>query len=1180
MAEENGDRIEALFHQAADLPPDERQALLDRECTNDPQLRAALVRLLADDARLHSQVNMPFLESPIIRSDADTETADSADEPRLPSHLGRYRLIRLIGQGGMGTVYEAEQDLPRRTVALKVLRAGLASPSLLKRFRHESQILGRLHHPGIAQVYEAGLADDGLPFFAMEFIRGLPLDEYARLKAKTLRARVELLARVCDAVQHAHDQGVIHRDLKPTNILVEENGQPKVLDFGVARATEADLLTEAALTQTGQLLGTPNYMSPEQVSGDPAAIDRRADVYALGVILFELVAHRLPFRLENRLLPETVRLILEEDAPRLGSIDPSLRGDIETIVAKALEKDRARRYSSAADLAADLRRWLADEPILARPPSALYNLRKFARRNRAVVRGVLATFAALILGFVGMAILAFAEARQRDLAEKNAKQAEQNAEAANDEKREALAQAYLASLAAANASLQNHDVGDAARLLKLAPEALRSWEWQHLQSRLDDSSAVIAVPANPGGFVFAGADQLHIGVFTNTGLRISDLDGTEQRTVPIRPQYRRDLSVAQTQRGLRIAAWIDDVDFDLLDDTGQVLCRMTLPGNKRNKPTPVVISPDGTRLACGREAQPEFSIFDATNGKQTAECSVYGNGIKAFSPDSSWLATGAERSVRVWDVANGTLLTTCQGHAEAVQSVAFSPDGARLVTTSRDGTVRQWDSRTGQEVEQPYDRHRAIMYSAVYSPDGQWVASAGADRAIRVWRARGRRDVAVLQGHMGYVLDVVFTPDGRRLVSRGSRMEAIGWDNTLRVWDLDPRATLPVLRGHTSFVYPVAYSPDGRWLASGSWDKTVRLWDAATGELSATLPHPDFVEGLAFGPDGTWLVTVCHGDRRLRLWDLATARVRKEIPLNVWAYPALTVSPDGTRVATRDYSWDTNNWHLSVLDIGSKQSLFTAEGSALAYSPDGRWLAATAADAKTLLLLDAKTHETIARFRGHESEVFKAVFSRDSSYLASCSQDRTVRLWQIGTGACRVLKGHSDVVYGVAFHPNGTRLASGARDGVICLWDVARGEEVVRLRGHEDYVWSLAFSPDGSTLASGSGDGTVRLWDTSPLRTRYQARREAADLKPKAERWVERLWREKKGTADIVEAIRSDRLQSEALRHAALRAVLRQAQAPEAGTDSPQALPKQVFESNPSAAITVPSGSEKETGKK
>jgi tetratricopeptide (TPR) repeat protein len=452
VSEPERDRLWALFDQAADLPPAQQRALLDAACADDPGLRAAVERMLANDARLGAAEAAAFLKSPLIRSTAERPSGATPSPPvgapPLPSQLGRYRLIRLLGAGGMGAVYEAEQDSPRRTVAVKVVRPGLASPWLLKRFHHESQILGRLHHPGIAQVYEAGLAD-GQPFFAMEFVRGLPLDEYARLRAPALPARLELLARVCDAVQHAHDRGVIHRDLKPANILVEEAGQPKVLDFGVARATDADLLTAAGLTQTGQLLGTPNYMSPEQVTGDPAAIDHRADVYALGVILFELAAHRLPYRLESRPLAEAARLIVEEDPPRLGSINPELRGDVETIAAKALDKDRARRYLSAAELGADLRHWLAHEPIRARPTSALYHLRKFARRHRALVGGVVATGLALVVGTVFSLLFAIGEARQRHAADR-----ERSAAQANEEKAHAEAERARQSEAQTKAVLE------------------------------------------------------------------------------------------------------------------------------------------------------------------------------------------------------------------------------------------------------------------------------------------------------------------------------------------------------------------------------------------------------------------------------------------------------------------------------------------------------------------------------------------------------------------------------------------------------------------------------------------------------------------------------------------------------------------------------------------------------
>jgi Flp pilus assembly protein TadD/predicted Ser/Thr protein kinase len=399
MTEGRRARLWDLFDRAADLPPGEQQALLDAACPDDPALRAEVERLLADDARLRTERGgAPFLDSPVVRPATPAALAPTlAAGPALPARIGHYRVVRLLGEGGMGAVYEAEQDSPRRTVALKVIRPGLVSPALLKRFAQEAQILGRLHHPGVAAIYEAGVAEDGQPFFALEFIRGEPLDEYASRHGLDAAARLALLAWVCDAVQHAHDQGVIHRDLKPANILVDETGQPKVLDFGVARATGTDLLTSTHHTRTGQLLGTLSYMSPEQVAANPAGVDRRSDVYALGVILYELLAHRPPYNLDGLPLPEAARVIREQEPARLGALEPRLRGDVETIVARALAKEPPRRYASPAELAADLRRHLRYEPIRARPPSALYQLGKFVRRHKAVVMTT-AAFLALLLG--------------------------------------------------------------------------------------------------------------------------------------------------------------------------------------------------------------------------------------------------------------------------------------------------------------------------------------------------------------------------------------------------------------------------------------------------------------------------------------------------------------------------------------------------------------------------------------------------------------------------------------------------------------------------------------------------------------------------------------------------------------------------------------------------------------
>jgi WD40 repeat protein len=1152
---------------------------LDQQADDDP----LLARLQQSAIRRKEILVTPAQRRSAVRalregreSKAAAQSRDPEAEPVIlpaPRQVGDYDILAEVGRRGMGVVYKARHRSLQRLAALKMVLAGeLASPTQELRFRLEAELAARVQYPNIVQVYEIGSCE-GRPFLALERVEDGSLA--SRLDGKPwppgeAAALIETLAR---AIHVAHGEGVVHRDLKPANTLLkrdEEGGMkdetktgtssplirhpssllPKITDFGLAQPTKGGM----TLTHSGFLVGTPGYMAPEQAAGKRALVGPATDTYALRVVLYQLLTGQLPFQGDSALggaARGNVRRsgpaapLAAPPAARLGGHHPALPG--EGAWPALPQRPGAGRRPRALP---------AGEQVVARPVGAAARLARACRRRPLVA--LLLTLLTLTLfgGLAGVTWKWLEADEQRDRANQSSLQA-------TDEKRKALFQTYRARIAAAVAVLSTHDVEGAARQLKEASQELRDWEWRHLHARLDDSLSVIPLPAEQAG-LFGAPARLRAWALTSAGLRLTDLEGGDSKTLPLDRERGRSVTATQTRRGLRVAAWVGNTTFDLLDEADRVLWRVEMPEAK--EPSPVAVSPDGTRLVFPRVDGHwlRLVVCDASSGKRTAVCEGHrGLWAYTFSPDGTRLVSGGEDgTARLWDSATGALMATCEGHASKVVGAAFRPDGARLVTTWSDGTVRPWDAATGRQIEAPYDRHTGEVVTAVYSPDGQWVASAGTDRTVRVWRATGRQDLAILHGHTGAVTGVAFAPDGRRLASLSSEPGFFSaGDGTVRVWDVDPRATLPLLRGHTWTVYPVAFSPDGRWLASGSWDTRVRLWGAATGEPCATLPHPGIVPSSAFSPDGTWLVSGTDADNRPRVWDVATARLRKEIQGPAGIFRFVTVSPDGRRVAATAFDPQSNKHQLQFCDLASGKRLFSAEGGSLsysegwpaAYSPNGRWLAMRAADDKTIFLLDARTHETAARFSGHDKFVFELVFSHDSRHLASCSQDRTVRVWEIdpltlpsppaagGEGrvrGCQVLRGHTDEVFAAALHPDGKRLATGGRGRAVLLWDLPRGEEVARLPGHTDYGWSLAFSRDGKTLVSGSGDATVRLWDTAPLKTRYQARREAKALQPEAERLVEQLWWQKNDPAAQVESLRADPALSESLRHAALRLLM------------------------------------------
>jgi len=1035
-------RLYDLVARALEEPPQHRRAWIEGACGGNDKLRDEVLRVVGADEGLKE-----FLATPApARFDAL-----AAPGPPLPpgATVGRYHLKRVLGSGGSGAVYEALQESPQRKVALKVMAAGLGSTGAMNRFREEAEILARMSHPGVAHVYEAGVHREGatrLPWLAIEYVEGR--DIVAHAAALDVRARLALMARVCDAVHHGHEQGILHGDVKPTNILVDALGTPKVIDFGIARALGVDTELEIA--------GTPPYMSPEQCQG--ARLDVRSDVYSLGAVLYELLAGRRVRDVSGLPLAGALRAVLEEAPVPLDRVNPRLKGDVAAIVGKALARDREKRYASAAALADDLRRHLGRRPVEARPHGVLYVAATFARREPTLALAL----AAVVLLSVGAALvgtrLAWQKEREREAAER---------------------QAYVASLAAASAALRAHDVGEARQQLARAPEPLRGWEWRHLEGRLDDSVRTIALPGRTVMIGALSADGTRAAVIYGGEAQtpgVTMVDVASGREIWTAAALRSVYSVAVDAGGARVAVGGIDGWVEIRDGlTGAV--RLLLEGHD-GMVNGLAFDPRGRLLAtAGRDRT--VRLWDPESGKTLATLEGHEDRVisVAFDARGERVASGGrEGTVRVFEVATGKPLLRLTGHEGSVEGVAWSPDGRRIASVSRDRMVRLWDATAGTAIAVRHG-HENNVRGVAFAPDGRTFASASWDRTVRLWSGEDGHAVSCLHGHETSVMAVAFAPAGSVVVTFGGQ---------IKVWRPEQREEVPVLYGHRDVVRSVEFAEGGRVLASASRDATVRLWDIALRREIVSLEAPSRrVDCVRFLGGGSTLAVLCEG--KLRLWKLGGDGLPEGgLPRDLTAYGLCM--PESARTGRIAIGYQGG--HMGDLDpgtgkLGPVRKSLGAMMSAAAFDPSGHALAAGTLEGE-VALLDAETLVPLRSARPHAGLVRAVAYSPDGATIASASADGRLLLLDARTLAVRAsLEGHIGQVYSLAFHPDGTRLATGGEDATVRLWDPRSGEALLVLHGPRYAVWSVAWSPDGRCLASAEGtsegaDSCIRLW-AAPL---------------------------------------------------------------------------------------------------
>lgn len=1102
----------------------------------------------------------------IIGPESGKEGEDTSPALQRVPYFGDYVLLREIARGGMGVVYEARQKSLNRPVALKMILSGqLASSEQVARFRREAEAAAQLDHPGIVPIYEIGTVGDQ-HYFAMAYVSGPSLS--ARLLARPLdpREAAALVRDVALAVQYAHERGVVHRDLKPSNILLAPRAEgqsdlrglaprveatsrdstrlasgnsttkpatnlsgeqrvvpvdesvlqysPRVSDFGLAKFSNAD----HSLTESGQILGTPSYMPPEQAAGLTNEVGPAADIYSLGAVLYACLTGRPPFQSASAM--DTVRQVLERDPVSLRDLNVAIPLDLETISLKCLEKSIPRRYATAKEVADELQRYLDGHPILARPISRRERAWRWCRRNPVTAGLSAAVMLSLLLGTVVSSYFAWKENKRaiaetsarreesrqrqeadrqrveadrqtsiarflanknRDLADQEAaarKQADLNAATAQQQTQLAQRHLYAAHMNLAQAAWEASRVGEVTRLLDLYRPAagqvavdgdLRGFEWYYWDRCCHSDLLTFQAPRLVQTMAYSRDGQWLASSSFNLNL------------VPVEPGEVKIWDAA-TGRELR-----------------------TLKGHT-NGVIHVEFSPDGQRLASA-SLDATAKIWDMTTGQclltiqedfERVNCLAFSNdGRRIITGSSSLMPSTLGTELKLWDATSGEKLQMLERSPRPLQRVIFSPDDQRLASVAVD-KIDLWDLNTGKIVQSC--RHIAAgettngllwgVNDLAFSLDGRQLATASQDQTIKMWDTSTGQELKTLRGHTGGVGCVAFTPDSQRLVSSSN-------DQTIRIWDVSTGLERSCLKGHTDTVVAVAINSEGTRLASADSSGAIKLWDVETQQSARPLEPPGGASSVAFRSDGQMLA-IASG-QKIHLCDPRTGRIvrtleirgpispitgkYKFVPINDVAF-----SPSGLRLAAAfddgtckllDATTGEEILSLPPQAVGVSCVAFSGDGQRVATGTSPMMLGNTPGEVK---VWDANSGVLLLDLKGHSHRVHSVAFSPDSQWLVAASSDRTICHWNTATGQLlRTLSGHLGAVNRVVFSPDGKHLASagGAHDHTLKLWDATTGQERFTMRGHGRSVECLSFSHDGKRIASASIDGTVKVWDTA-----------------------------------------------------------------------------------------------------